>query len=77
MITCTQQLDEHLEHTFNSHYDDIHERYATELRDIKYNDLAEEEHTEYMSRVWDAGYGCDFDSYEAYWSRLLKYFQDK
>lgn len=52
MITCTQQLDEHLEHTFNSHYDDIHERYATELRDIKYNDLAEEEHTEYKRRFY-------------------------
>jgi hypothetical protein len=57
--------------------DDIRERYHRETQDIKNEALIEQEHTEYMTRVWDAGYGTDTDAYEAYWSRVFDYFQNQ
>jgi len=75
MISCSHQYDEHLEHIINSENDDKRERYACQLEDIRNEALIEQEHHEYMNRVWEAGYGTDADAYEAYWTRTLKYYE--
>lgn len=74
MITCSHQLDEHIEHAFGSRYDDMRERYAAELQDLRADDMMRQWYEEYMSKVWNAGFGTDDDAYEAYWSRALKYY---
>ena len=40
-------------------------------------DDIEQEYTEYMTRVWDAGFGYDSEAYEAYWKRLEAYVNDQ
>ena len=55
--------------------DAIRERYASELEDLKADDLQYEWWEEYMTKVWDAGFGDDHEAYEAYWKRTLEYFE--
>jgi len=72
MFSRAQQLE--VEEEFYASQDAIRERYSAELRDLRVNDLIEQEYTEYMTKVWDAGFGTDSDAYEAYWKRLERYF---
>ena len=74
MYSCTQQTDDYIDEMF-SKYDDVRERYYREIQDIKNYDLIEHEHHEYMNRVWLAGFGEDADAYEAYWERVLNYYE--
>ena len=57
--------------------DSIRERYHREMEDIRNYDLIEQEHHEYMHKVWLAGYGDDQDEYESYWTRALAYYQSQ
>ena len=69
------QLQEHLDHEFGAQYDDVRERYASELKDLRMYEESEREYYEYMQKVYDAGFGEDDDAYEAYWKRSLEYAQ--
>jgi hypothetical protein len=55
---------EHLEHEFGSQFDDIRERYASEIEDLKQDDLAYADEIEYRQKVYDAGFGDDCEAYE-------------
>ena len=52
--------------------DSIRERYASEVKDMRINDMIEADHQEYMQKVYDAGFGDDDDAYEAYWKRTFE-----
>ncbi len=77
MILASQQLQEHLDHEFGAQYDDVRERYASEIEDMKHWAEAEDEHYEYMQKVYDAGYGEDADAYEASWKRTIAYLEER
>jgi hypothetical protein len=68
---------EHAEHMFGAQYDDVRERYASEIKDMQINDMIEEDYHEYMQKVYDAGFGRDADEYEAYWKRTLDYYEQQ
>tara|TARA_R110002020_G_scaffold43764_1_gene126810 strand:+ start:217 stop:447 length:231 start_codon:yes stop_codon:yes gene_type:complete len=68
MINAAQ---EHADHVFGSQYDDIRERYASEIQDMIDYEEAEQEHWEYMQKVFEAGFGEDWEAYESYWDRLI------
>lgn len=72
MYTSTQQVDDRWEEYF-SKSDSQRERFSAELLDIKMDDLQQQWYNEYMTKVWDAGFGTDDDAYEAYWKRLNEY----
>lgn len=74
MYTSTQQVDDRWDDYFAGS-DATRERYAAELEDIKADNRMQQWHEEYMTKVWDAGYGTDADAYEAHWSRLFKYYE--
>ena len=48
MISLAQ---EHADHVFGAQYDDVRERYASEIADMKHWAEAEAEHDEYMQKV--------------------------
>jgi len=73
MLLQSQQLQEHLDHEFGARYDDVRERYASEIRDLEIDNLITADHYEYMQKVYDAGYGDDSDAYEADWKRTIEY----
>ena len=75
-LVCNPQLQEHLDHEFGAQYDDIRERYASEIRDLEIDNLMTQCHHEYMQKVYDAGYGDDADGYEAEWKRTEAYFEE-
>ena len=75
MFSRAQQLE--VEEDFYSKQDAIRERYSAELRDLRVNDLIEQEYTEYMTKVWDAGFGTDHEAYEASWKRTLEYYEQQ
>ena len=64
---------EHADHVFGAQYDDVRERYASEIQDMKHWAEAEAEHDEYMQKVYEAGFGDDDDAYEAWWERSINY----
>ena len=68
MINAAQ---EHADHVFGAQYDDIRERYASEIQDMIDYEEAEQEHWEYMQKVFEAGFGEDCEAYESYWDRLI------
>jgi hypothetical protein len=70
MLLQSQQLQEHLDHEFGAGYDDVRERYASDIASME---GADEEHGEYMQVVYDAGYGDDSDAYEANWKRTKEH----
>ena len=74
MLLQSKLFQEHLDHEFGARYDDVRERYASEIEDMKHWAEAEEEHHEYMQLVHDAGFGEDADAYEASWRRSFNYF---
>ena len=76
-LVCNPQLQEHLDHEFGAQYDDVRERYASEIRDLEIDNLMTQCHYEYMQKVYDAGYGDDADAYEAEWKRSEAYFEER
>ena len=75
MFTRAQQLE--AEEEFYASQDAIRERYACQIEDARREALIEQEHHEYMNKVWLAGYGDDQDEYEAYWKRSFDYYKDQ
>lgn len=73
MFTRARQLE--AEEEFYAGQDAIRERYACQIEDARREALIEQEHQDYMNKVWLAGYGDDQDEYEAYWTRTLKYYE--
>ena len=66
------QLQEHLDHEFGAQYDNVRERYASESRDLEMYAQSEQEHYEYMGKVHEAGFGDDWEAYEAHCIQLDK-----
>ena len=64
---------EHADHVFGAQYDDVRERYAAELEDLRQDDLQYEWWVGYMTKVWNAGFGDDSDAYEDSWKRTIEY----
>ena len=69
------QLQEHIEHEFGARYDDVRERYASEVHDLEMFAQSEQEHYEYMWKVKEAGFGEDYKAYEAEWKRIMEYYE--
>ena len=55
--------------------DAIRERYWREAEDMRNESLMSDEYQEYMQKVYEAGYGEDWEAYEAYWKRTLEYYK--
>ena len=72
MYTSTQQVDDMWDDYF-SKGDATRERYACQIEDARRGVLIEQEHHDYMCKVWDAGFGTDQDAYEDYLKRLDEY----
>jgi len=68
---------EHADHVFGAQYDDVRERYASEVRDLEMFAESEQEHYEYMWKVKEAGFGEDCDAYERDWERTLNYYKNQ
>ena len=66
---------EHADHVFGAQYDDIRERYASEMRDLEMWEESEREHCEYMQKVYEAGFGDDWEAYESHSEQLAKDIQ--
>ena len=67
---------EHLDHVFGAQYDDVRERYASELEDIKAMERAERYEEEYRYRVCEAGYPDTLEGmyeYDKSWERTFAY----
>ena len=64
---------EHADHVFGAQYDDVRERYAAELEDLKADDLNYQYEMEYRQKVYEAGFGDDLDAYEDSWKRTFAY----
>ena len=75
MFSRAQQLE--VEEEYYAKQDDIRERYNCQIQDLMHDQQTERWYTEYMTKVWDAGYGYDSDAYEAYWSRVEDYFKNE
>lgn len=75
MFSRAQQLE--VEEEFYASQDAIRERYACQIEDARREALIEQEHHDYMNKVWLAGYGDDQDAYEAYWSRSFEYYKNQ
>jgi len=68
---------EHADHVFGAQYDDVRERYASEVRDLEMFAESEQEYYEYMWKVKEAGFGEDCDAYEREWERTLNYYKNQ
>ena len=68
---------EHADHVFGAQYDDVRERYASEIQDMRDYAESEQEHYEYMQKVFEAGFGEDCDAYEREWERTLNYYENQ
>ena len=75
MFSRAQQLE--VEEEFYSKQDDLRERYNCQIRDMIQMGEIEQEYTEYMTKVWDAGFGTDHGAYEASWKRTLEYYEQQ
>ena len=62
---------EHADHVFGAQYDDVRERYASEMEDLRMDDLIYQDEMEYRQKVYDAGFDSA-EEYEAYWKHLLE-----
>ena len=67
------RAQEHADHIFGAQYDNVRERYASEIRDLEMLERSEREHFEYMWKVQEAGFGEDWPEYEAMWRRQIEY----
>ena len=75
MFSRAQQLE--AEEEFYSKQDALRERYACQIEDARREALILQEEQEYMTKVWDAGFGTDFEAYEAYWKRTFEYYESQ
>ena len=66
---------EHADHEFGAQYDDVRERYASEVRDLEIWVESEREHYDYLQQVYEAGFGDDWQAYEAHFQQLDKDIQ--
>jgi hypothetical protein len=57
--------------------DAIRERYWQEAQDMRNESLMSDEHQEYLQKVYDAGFGEDWQAYEASWKRSLEYAEQQ
>jgi hypothetical protein len=57
--------------------DAIRERYASELEDLKADDMAHEHEMQYRQKAYEAGFGDDIESYEESWKRTLEYHEER
>lgn len=73
MFSRAQQLE--AEEEFYSKQDALRERYACQIEDARREALIWQEEQEYMTKVWDAGFGTDHEAYEAYWRRTFEYYE--
>ena len=73
MFSRAQQLE--AEEEFYSKQDAPRERYACQIEDARREALIWQEEQEYMTKVWDAGFGTDHEAYEAYWRRTFEYYE--
>jgi hypothetical protein len=71
------QAQEHADHVFGAQYDDVRERYHAERLDMEMYDASEREHYEYMWKVEQAGFGDDYEAYEAEWKRTIEYYENQ
>ena len=71
MFSRAQQLE--AEEEFYAKQDAIRERYACQIEDARREAMIWQEEQEYMTRVWNAGYGDDAEAYERSWRRTVKY----
>jgi hypothetical protein len=55
---------------------DTRERYHCQIRDMMDMSQVERQYRQHLARAWQAGHGHDLDSYEAYWKRLFKYYEN-
>ena len=62
---------EHADHVFGAQYDDVRERYASEMEDLRMDDLMYQDEMEYRQKVHDAGFDSP-EEYEAYWTHLIE-----
>ncbi len=69
------QAQEHADHVFGAQYDDVRERYYAERLDMEMYDASEREHYEYMQKVYEAGFGDDWQAYESHFQQLDKDIQ--
>jgi hypothetical protein len=75
MFSTSQQLEAQEDHF--SRQDAIRERYACQIEDARREVLIWQEEQEYMTKVWEAGYGTDYEAYEAAWKRTLQYYESQ
>ena len=75
MFSRAQQLE--VEEEFYAKQDAIRERYACQIEDARHEALIWQEEQEYMTKVWEAGFGIDFEEYEAYWKRTFEYYESQ
>ena len=68
-------MQEHADHVFGAQYDDVRERYASELADLKADDEAYAHEQDYLQKVYEAGFGDDWQAYEAHFKQLDKDIQ--
>ena len=71
MFSYEQQLER--QEDFFSSQDAIRERYACQIEDARREAMIWQEEQEYMTKVWEAGYGDDAQAYERSWNRTFKY----
>lgn len=75
MFSRAQQLE--VEEEFYTRQDAIRERYACQIEDARRDALIQQEMQEYYNKIWNAGFGTDFEAYEAYWERTLEYYEQQ
>ena len=66
---------EHMDHEFGTHYDDHRENYSAEIQEAQNEYELQQWYDEYMTKVYEAGFGDDSDAYEASWKRIFQYAQ--
>ena len=75
MYHSYEQYQEHMDHEFGAQYDDTRERYSAEIQEAQNEYELRQWYDEYMTKVYEAGFGDDSDAYEASWKRIFEYAQ--
>ena len=75
MYHSYEQYQEHMDHEFGAQFDDHRERYSAEIQEAQNEYELQQWYDEYMSKVYEAGFGDDSDAYEASWRRIFDYAQ--
>ena len=75
MYHSYEQYHEHMDHEFGAQYDDHRERYSAEIQEAQNEYELQQWYDEYMTKVYEAGFGDDSEAYEASWKRIFQYAQ--